>query len=99
MAKAKPSRTPLTDEEIEKALAELPGWSLQDSKLHKRYQFKDFVQAMGWMVSVALEAEKLDHHPDWSNSWNKVDVTLYTHSEKALTGYDLALAKKMEALS
>ena len=98
MAKERPSRQPLTDSEIKEALTGLPGWTVEDGKFHKRYEFKDFVEAMGWMVSVALEAEKLDHHPDWSNNWNKVDVTLYTHSEKALTGYDVALAEKMEEL-
>jgi 4a-hydroxytetrahydrobiopterin dehydratase len=93
------SRTPLTVEELPAALASLPGWEVQDGKLHKRFKFKDFVTAMGWMVSVALEAEKLDHHPDWCNSWNKVEVDLRTHSADAITDLDVALARKMNALA
>ena len=93
------SRIPLTAEELPVALASLPGWEVQEGKLHKRFKFKDFVTAMGWMVSVALEAEKLDHHPDWCNSWNKVRVDLWTHSAGAITELDVALARKMNALA
>lgn len=93
-----PKPTELTDEQLTAALAELPGWEVKDGKLHKVFEFKNFVEAMGWMVSAGLEAEKMNHHPDWSNSWNKVDVSLLTHSIGALSDFDVQLAKKMEAL-
>lgn len=94
-----PKPTKLTDEQITAALAELPGWAVKDGKLHKVFEFENFVEALGWMVSVGLEAEKMNHHPDWSNSWNKVDVSLLTHSLDALSDFDVRLAKKMEKLA
>ncbi|MDF1872028.1 4a-hydroxytetrahydrobiopterin dehydratase [Vannielia sp.] len=75
------------------------GWSVEGETLVKQFKFKTFVQAFGWMSSVALEAEKADHHPDWSNSYNTVTVHLTTHSAKALTEKDTALAHKMDALT
>jgi 4a-hydroxytetrahydrobiopterin dehydratase len=90
--------SPLSPEAIDGALAELPGWSLEDGMLHKTFTFKNFGKALGWMVQIGLEAEKLDHHPDWCNSWNRVHVHLITHSIDALSELDLKLAKKMEAL-
>ena len=89
----------LSEQEIEEALAELPGWSLQDGKFHKTYEFDDFSEAVGWMMRVALEAEKLNHHPDWCNSWNEVRVNLMTHAVGALSEHDVALAQKMEQLA
>lgn len=93
------NRKPLTKTQIAEALTNLPGWQVKDGKLHKTFKFKDFKQAMGWMVQAAIEAEKLDHHPDWSNSWNKVFVDLVTHSAGGITPYDTALAQKMEELA
>jgi 4a-hydroxytetrahydrobiopterin dehydratase len=90
---------PLSQKEVDDALADLPGWSLEDGMLHKTFQFKNFSQALGWMVRVGLEAEKLDHHPDWCNSWNRVHVHLLTHSIGALSELDVRLANKMEALA
>jgi 4a-hydroxytetrahydrobiopterin dehydratase len=90
---------PLSEQEIEEALAGLPGWSLEDSMLHKTFQFKNFGEALGWMVRVGLEAEKLDHHPDWCNSWNRVHVHLLTHSVNGLSELDIRLAKKMDSLA
>ncbi|NLF67222.1 MAG: 4a-hydroxytetrahydrobiopterin dehydratase [Chloroflexi bacterium] len=89
---------PLSEQEVQDALAELSGWSLDDGKLHKSFKFKDFGAALGWMVRVGLEAEKLDHHPDWCNAYNRVDVHLLTHSAGALTELDVKLAKKMDSL-
>ncbi len=90
---------PLTEQELQEALAGLPGWSLDDGKLHKTYTFKDFGAALGWMVRVGLEAEKLDHHPDWCNAYNRVHVHLLTHSAGALTELDVKLARKMDSLA
>lgn len=86
---------PLSDGELEEGLKELDGWTVEGGELHRQFKFKNFSEALGWMVRVAIEAEKLDHHPDWSNSWNKVDVRLKTHSIDALSNLDLALARKM----
>ena len=93
------SRRKVNDEEIKAALETLPGWEVKAGKLHKNYKFASFAEAMGWMVSVALYADKLDHHPDWCNGYNKVEVNLMTHDLGALSTYDLDLAGRMEELA
>ncbi|HWB77863.1 MAG TPA: 4a-hydroxytetrahydrobiopterin dehydratase [Nannocystaceae bacterium] len=93
------ARSPLPTDRINARLAELDGWTLADGKLTKRFVFTDFVAAFGFMSKCALVAEKLDHHPDWSNVWNKVDVTLWTHDAGGLTDKDFELASKMDAFS
>lgn len=92
-------RRKLKDDEIDQALAELSDWSIQNGKLHKTFKFSSFAQAIGWMVSVAIYADKLDHHPDWQNGYNKVEVNLLTHDMGALSTLDVALAKRMDALA
>lgn len=89
------SRTPLTREEIGTALSELKGWELSADHLSIRqdFKFRDFNAAFAFMTRVALAAEKLDHHPEWSNIYNKVEVTLTTHSAKGLTSLDMRMAK------
>ena len=73
-------------------------WSFIDNekKVRKIFQFKSFTEAFSWMTEVALEAEKIDHHPDWTNVYSSVDVTLSTHDQNKLTNKDLSLAKTME---
>jgi 4a-hydroxytetrahydrobiopterin dehydratase len=93
-----PNARKLTERELEQGLAELSGWSVEDGKLQKTFKFKDFSAALAWMVRVGIEAEKLDHHPDWCNSWNKVEVSLQTHSIDALSELDLKLAAEMNRL-
>ncbi|HEY0150079.1 MAG TPA: 4a-hydroxytetrahydrobiopterin dehydratase [Allosphingosinicella sp.] len=85
----------LTDAEREAALAELPGWlwNPEDKAIRRSFRFADFAHAFAFMTRVALAAEKADHHPDWSNSWNRVDITLSTHSEDGLTALDIDMAK------
>lgn len=90
---------PLTEEQVRDALDALDGWRVEDGKLQCTFEFKDFSAALGWMVRVGLEAEKLDHHPDWSNSWNTVDVQLKTHSIDALSQLDITLATRMNKLA
>lgn len=92
-------RRKLSGEEIEEALNELTGWALQNGRLHKEFQFESFAAAMGWMVSLAIHADKLDHHPNWSNVYNKVTVDLWTHDMDALSTLDLILAKQMNSLA
>jgi 4a-hydroxytetrahydrobiopterin dehydratase len=93
------TRKKLTEAEVETALEELPGWKLKAGKLHKSYKFASFAQAIGWMVSVAVHADKLDHHPDWSNAYNRVEVDLVTHDmDDAISNLDVELARTMEKL-
>ncbi|MCB8928404.1 MAG: 4a-hydroxytetrahydrobiopterin dehydratase [Ardenticatenaceae bacterium] len=90
----------LSNEAIHKALADLPGWELQDGKLHKQYKFDTFAQALGWMVAAGIQADKMDHHPEWTNVYNKVTVSLVTHDlDNAISNLDVELAQKMDALS
>ena len=80
------------------ALAKLSGWrEVKDrDAITKRFQFKDFNEAFGFMARAALVAEKLDHHPEWFNVYNKVDVTLSTHDAGGLTDLDIRLADAMD---
>jgi 4a-hydroxytetrahydrobiopterin dehydratase len=90
----------LTMPEIEAALNDLPGWTIQDGKLTKAYKFKSFAQALGWMVSAGIFADKLDHHPEWSNVYNRVQVALVTHDlGNVVSTLDVALAKEMDRLA
>jgi 4a-hydroxytetrahydrobiopterin dehydratase len=81
-----------------KALAELAGWTSLSGRdaIGKSFKFKTFSEAWGFMARVALEAEKMDHHPEWTNVYNKVDVVLSTHSAQGLTELDVKLARKMD---
>ena len=88
----------LTDGQIQDELKNLSGWTVQDGKLHKEYVFKDFVQAFGFMTKAALFAEKMDHHPEWFNVYNKLRVDLMTHDAGGITTNDVALAKIFESL-
>jgi 4a-hydroxytetrahydrobiopterin dehydratase len=88
----------LSDQEIQDHLEELPGWELKDAKLHKAYKFKNFVEAFGFMTRGALEAEKMNHHPEWSNVYNRVVVNLTTHDADGISDLDILLAKKFDAL-
>ena len=94
------TRYPLPENELNDSLAALPGWSVKDGKLHKEYKFASFAAAIGWMVSVGIEADKMDHHPEWSNVYNRVKVNLVTHDlHNAISNLDIALAQKMEKLA
>ena len=91
----------LNDEERAEALRGLPGWNYDEAAgaIHRDFVFADFAAAFAFMTRVALAAEKADHHPDWSNSWNRVTVALSTHSAGGVTGKDVALAREMEAFA
>lgn len=92
-----PDRRPLEEKEILSGLEKLPGWQYRNGRLHKEFRFADFVQAFGFMTRVALLAQSMDHHPDWSNVYNRVTIDLYTHDAGGVTGFDLALAERIEA--
>lgn len=74
------------------------GWEVVDGKLHRELAFADFSEAFAFMTRVALAAEKADHHPDWSNSWNRVTIDLVSHDAGGLTARDVALAEAVNAL-
>jgi 4a-hydroxytetrahydrobiopterin dehydratase len=76
----------------------LPGWQVQAGKLHRELRFADFVEAFGFMAQVAQVAEALGHHPDWSNSWNRVVIDLCTHDLGGLSDLDLELAHRINQL-
>lgn len=83
--------------EIEKHLTEeLKNWKLDENTIKREFKFKTFVEAFSFMTAIALEAEKLDHHPDWSNVYNKVSIVLATHSASGVTQLDFDLAHKID---
>ena len=91
----------LTESEREAALTGLDGWIFEPARngIAKRFGFADFGEAFAFMTRVALEAEKADHHPEWSNVWNKVDILLSTHDAGGVTARDIALARKIDAIA
>ncbi|MCB8968624.1 MAG: 4a-hydroxytetrahydrobiopterin dehydratase [Ardenticatenaceae bacterium] len=94
------ARYKLSDKDVASALAELPDWEIKDGKLHRTYKFDSFATAMGWMVSVAIFADKIDHHPEWCNVYGRVTVDLSTHDmDNAISNLDILLAKKMDSLA
>jgi 4a-hydroxytetrahydrobiopterin dehydratase len=89
----------LDDAEVRRRLASVPSWELRDGKLHRTFTFRDFSEAFAFMARVALAAEKANHHPDWSNSWNKVAIDLVSHDVKGLSGRDFDLAAAIDAMA
>ena len=88
---------PLNKEQIESNLSGLSGWSFESNSIQKQFQLKDFIEVLSFVNTVGMEAEKMDHHPDiLIFSWNKVKITLSTHSSGGVTEKDFQLAKKIE---
>lgn len=92
-------RRVLTTAEIAAGLAALPGWTLTEGKLRREFTFPDFTRAFGFMTSVALIAESMDHHPEWSNVYNRVTIALMTHSLGGISPLDLDFARRVSALT
>ena len=90
----------LTDDERAAALDELGEWDFDEARdaLTRRFMFADFVQAFGFMARVALLAERADHHPEWSNVYNRIDILLTTHDAGGLSARDVSLAREIDAL-
>lgn len=88
----------LSTEAIEKELKNLAGWSVVNDKLHKEFQFVDFNEAFGFMTRAAMHIEKMNHHPEWFNVYNKLVVELKTHDAGGITQNDINLAKKLNSL-
>lgn len=89
----------LSDDEIERRLAELPGWERDGAAIRRRFKFDDFQGSIDFVNRVAPAAEELNHHPDLAISWNTVDCTLTTHSQGALTEGDFVLARQISDLA
>ena len=89
----------LDDAQISARLRGLPAWQLRDGKLWRAYRFRDFGAAFAFMARCALRAEQLDHHPEWSNVYSRVEVALTTHDAGGLTELDFALAQAMEGFA
>jgi len=92
------STAKLSKQEIAAGLRKLDGWSVVKGNLHRIFEFKDFTQAFGFMKRVALAADRMDHHPNWSNVYNKVTIDLSTHSANGLTASDFELAGKIQKI-
>jgi 4a-hydroxytetrahydrobiopterin dehydratase len=91
--------TKLGDSDIAERLRSLPSWRVHDGKLHRELKFADFIEAFGFMAKAALVAEKLNHHPEWFNVWNKVVVDLTTHDAGGISARDFELAAAMDKLA
>jgi 4a-hydroxytetrahydrobiopterin dehydratase len=88
----------LSPTEIEERLAALPDWGLDRHKLFRHFVFENFVEAFGFMSQVALVAETMNHHPEWSNAWNRVEIYLTSHDAGGITERDFALARRIDSL-
>ncbi|HCV42152.1 MAG TPA: 4a-hydroxytetrahydrobiopterin dehydratase [Bacteroidetes bacterium] len=91
-------RNRLSEQELAVAIKPLNGWTVVNGKLHREFTFKSFVQAFGFMSSVALIAEGMNHHPDWSNVYNKVIIDLVTHDLGGISPLDVEFAAKVDKL-
>jgi 4a-hydroxytetrahydrobiopterin dehydratase len=90
---------PLSEPEIGERMAEHPEWELRGDRIARTFRFGSFAEAFGWMTSAAIVADKLDHHPEWRNVYDRVEVELTTHDAGGLTGRDFALARAMDDLA
>ena len=88
----------LSKQQVASGLGRLKGWGVAKGNLHRMFEFKDFTQAFGFMKRVALAADRMDHHPDWSNAYNKVTIDLSTHSAGGITENDFELASKIQKI-
>lgn len=93
------STKPLTAEQLDRALGELTNWTERAGKLHRELTFNDFVDAFGFMAKVAILAETLNHHPEWSNVYRTVTIDLSTHSVGGITELDVELATRIDGVA
>ena len=88
----------LSQVDIDEELKNLPGWSIVNEKLHKEFQFESFNQAFGFMTRAAMEIEKMNHHPEWFNVYNRITIELTTHDAGGITKNDITLARILNSL-
>jgi 4a-hydroxytetrahydrobiopterin dehydratase len=82
----------LSDQEIEREVKKIEGWKIINGKLNRTFEFKSFVQAFGFMTKVAMQAEKMNHHPEWFNVYSRLNIDLVTHDIGGISNYDIKLA-------
>ncbi len=92
-------RQKLSEEEVRARLPEISGWELVDGKLHRTFRFASFVPAFGFMASIALVAEAMNHHPDWANVYNRVIIDLNTHDVGGISTLDFTLARRINEIA
>ena len=92
-------REKMGEQEIAAEVKKLSGWSVENGKLHRVFTFKDFSEALAFMSRVALAAEAMNHHPDWSNVWNRVTIDLMTHDAGGISRRDFELAAKIQKMA
>jgi 4a-hydroxytetrahydrobiopterin dehydratase len=88
----------LSDDEVRRRIGTMPGWDVENGALERELRFASFAEAFGFMASAALIAERMDHHPDWSNSYDRVTIRLSSHDANGITERDFALAEAMDRL-
>jgi len=88
----------LSSESVASKLTTLNGWELKDEKIFKKFQFTDFAEAFSFMTRVAIVADKADHHPEWFNVYNRVEIYLTTHDANGISERDFSLASKIDAM-
>lgn len=88
----------LPEDQIRIELRDIKGWSIQNGKLYKEFVFTDFTEAFGFMTKAALHAEKMNHHPEWSNVYNRLSVYLTTHDAGGITANDIKLARTLNSI-
>lgn len=88
----------LSDQEISKELNDIEGWRVEDNALLKNFVFEDFKETLAIMMGIGMIAEAMNHHPEWTNVYNKLSIKLTTHDEGGVTEKDIALAKKIEEI-
>ena len=93
------ARKKLTDTEIQTNLEKLNGWTVENGKLHKEFQFDNFVTAFGFMTQLALIAESMNHHPEWFNVYNRVTIDMMTHDAGGITELDIKFAEHADAFA
>ena len=89
----------LSGNELDEIVRNMKGWELKDEKLQKSFKFTNFVEAFGFMTRIALEAERMNHHPEWSNVYNNVTIKLSTHDAGGITDYDVKLANIIDKIN
>ena len=88
----------LNEQELSTELQQLSGWAVQKNKLHREYKFADFAHAFGFMATAAVNIEKMNHHPEWFNVYNRVSVDLTTHDAGGITRRDVELARLLDSI-
>jgi 4a-hydroxytetrahydrobiopterin dehydratase len=88
----------LDDAQRARAASEIPGWEVHTDRLSRSFEFADFVEAFGFMSRVALVAEQLNHHPEWSNVWNRVEIEITNHDAGGVTEVDVEFCRRVDAL-